>query len=106
MLALLLVPILRGRRRSETIHVCSTLGRSLSLPGNHISRGHLAMSRIHLVGQLIDHCLQPQVDLHHGSELHVLSRAAIDCFLFEVITSLIGWTGVRRCEKLSSIIVS
>jgi hypothetical protein len=44
MLALLLVPILRGRRRSETIHVCSTMGSSLSLPGNYVSRGHLALS--------------------------------------------------------------
>jgi hypothetical protein len=89
MLALLLIPILRGRRRSETIHVCSTLGCSLSLPGNYVSRGHLALSLRNSVGQLTDRRLQPQVDLHHGSKLHILGWTAIYGFLLEVILSLI-----------------
>jgi hypothetical protein len=86
MLALLFVPILEKCRRSESIHVCSTLGCSLSVPGNHVSRGHLALSRIHLVSQLTDHCLQLEVDPQHSSKLHVLGCY---CFLFEVITSVI-----------------
>jgi hypothetical protein len=89
MLALLLIPILWGRRRSETIHVCSTLGCSLSLPSNYVSRGHLALSLRNLVGQLTDRCLQPQVDLHHGSELHIMGWTAINGFLLEVALSLI-----------------
>jgi hypothetical protein len=89
MLALLLIPILRGRRRSETIHVCSTLRRSLSLPGNYISRGHLALSLRNSGIQLTDRRLQPQVDLHHCSELHILGWTAINDFLLEVILSLI-----------------
>jgi hypothetical protein len=97
MLALLLVPILRGRRRSETIHVCSTMGSSLSLPGKYVSRGHLALSCENLVGQLTDRRLQSQVDLEHCSELHTLGRTAINGFLLKSISGLICGSGVPCC---------
>jgi hypothetical protein len=89
MLALLLIPILWGRRRSETIHFCSTLGSSLSLPGNHVSRGHLALSLRNSVSQMTDRRLQPQVDLQHSSELYILGWTAINSFLLKIISSLI-----------------
>jgi hypothetical protein len=97
MLALLLVPILRGRRRSETIHVCSTMGSSLSLPGNYVSRGHLALSCENLVGQLTGRRLQPQVGLEHCSELHILGGTATKGFLLESISGLICGSGVPGC---------
>jgi pSer/pThr/pTyr-binding forkhead associated (FHA) protein len=88
-LALLLIPILWGRRRSKTIHVCSTLGSSLSLPGKYVSRRHLALSLRNSVGQLTDRRLQPQVDLQHSSELHILGWTSINSFLLKFIPSLI-----------------
>jgi hypothetical protein len=97
MLALLLVPILWGRRRFETIHVCSTMGSSLSLPGKYVSRGHLALSCENLVGHLIDRRLQPQVDLQHCSKLHILGGTAINGFLLESISGLIYGSGVPCC---------
>jgi hypothetical protein len=89
MLALLLIPILRGRRRSEKIHVCSTLGSSLSLSGNYFSRGHLTLSLRNSVSQMTDRHLQPQVDLQHSSDLHILGWTAINSFLLKIIPSLI-----------------
>jgi hypothetical protein len=79
------------------IHVCSTMGSSLSLPGNYVSRGHLALSCENLVGQLTDRRLQPQVGLEHCSELHILGGTATKGFLLESICGLICGSGVPCC---------
>jgi hypothetical protein len=105
MLALLLIPILRRRRWSEIIHVCSTMGSNQSLPGKYVSRGHLALSCKNLVGQLTDRRLQSQVDLQHCSELHVLGGTPINSFLLEIILCLICGSSVPCFGKLSSIII-
>jgi hypothetical protein len=73
MLALLLVPILWGCCRPEMIHVRSTLCRCLSLPGNLVSRGNLALRLVYSGVQLNHQCLHSQVDLQYRSELHILS---------------------------------
>jgi hypothetical protein len=89
MLALLLVPIFWGCCRPETIHVRSTLCRCLSLPGNLISRGNLALSVVYFGVQLNHQRLDLQVDLQHRSELHILSWTPTDCLLLEIVFSLI-----------------
>jgi hypothetical protein len=89
MLALLLVPILWGCCRPETIHVRSTLCRCLSLPSNLVSRGNLALSLVYSGVQLIHQRLHLQVDLQHCSELHILSWTPTDCLLLKIIHSLI-----------------
>jgi hypothetical protein len=88
MLALLLVPILWGCW-PKTIHVRNTVCCCLSLPGKCVCRNHMALSLIHLVGQLTNQRLHPQLDLHHGSKLHILGWTAYKSFLLEVILSLI-----------------
>jgi hypothetical protein len=49
----------------------------------------LALSLRNSVGQLTDRRLQPQVDLQHSSELHILGWTAINSFLHKIIPCLI-----------------
>jgi hypothetical protein len=86
--ALLLVPVLGRRRRPETINVFC------SLSSNH--------SCLNLACQLANRRLQPQVDLHHCSKLHILNRTTGDGFLLQSSTSLICNTSVSLGIKLSS----
>jgi hypothetical protein len=82
------------------------LCRCLSLPGNLISRGNLALSLVYSGVQLNYQRLHLQVDLQHRSKLHILSWTPTDCLLLEIIPSLIWWSGVPRGKKLSGIMIS
>jgi hypothetical protein len=73
------------------------MGSSLSLSGNYVSRGHLALRCEHLVGQLTDRRLQSQVDLEHCSELHILGGTVTNGFLLESISSPICGSGILGC---------
>jgi hypothetical protein len=65
------------------------LCRCLSLPGNLISRGNLALSLVHFGVQLNHQRLHLQVDLQHCSELQILSWTPTDCLLLKIVLSLI-----------------
>jgi hypothetical protein len=84
----LLVPVLGRRRRPETINVSRGLGSSRCC--------------LHLACQLADRRLQPDVDHHHCSELHILQWTTANGFLLQSSTSLIRNTSVPLGIKLSS----
>jgi hypothetical protein len=86
--ALVLVPVLGRRRRPGTINVSRSLGSNRRC--------------LNLACQLANRCLQPQVDLHHCSKLHILNRTTGDGFLLQGSTSLIRNTSVPLGIKLSS----